>query len=60
MNTVGEVTLTGRLKKGRGELETTRNELQFLKKNFPEWYKVIMIEEGLLLLKEEVMRRTKF
>jgi hypothetical protein len=27
----------------RGELETTANELEFLKAKFPDWYKLIMI-----------------
>ena len=30
----------------RGELETTANELEFLKQKFPDWYKLIMISSN--------------
>lgn len=48
----------GLSKKGNflgGELETTANELEFLKLYFPEWYDLIMIEEPV-----KKMKRTKF
>jgi hypothetical protein len=40
-----------------GELETTGNELEFLKKYFPDWYELIMIEEPTTNKK---MERKKF
>lgn len=48
------VTTKGRVR--GGELETTANELEFLKKYFPDWYRLVMIEEPTPIK----MKRTKF